>query len=47
MMRFLKSLRRGPEDYREVFAEFAVLLVFMLAEQSAAANERPRLRVVR
>ena len=47
MGKFLKSLRREPEDYRSVFAEFAVLLVFVVAEQMAAAKDRPRLRVVR
>ena len=47
MLRFWKSLRRGPDDHREVFADFAVLLVFAVAEQMAAAKDRPRLRVVR
>ena len=47
MIDFLKSLRWEPEDYRSVFAEFAVLLVFAVAEQMAAAKDRPRLRVVR
>jgi hypothetical protein len=47
MIQFLKSLRRGPGDHREVFAEFAVLMVFVIADQLAAARERPRLRVVR
>jgi hypothetical protein len=47
MTKFLKSLRREPEDYRSVFAEFAVLLVFAVAEQMAVAKDRPRLRVVR
>jgi hypothetical protein len=47
MMTFLKSLRLGPAGYRDVFAEFAVLVVFIVAEQMAAAKELPRLRVVR
>jgi hypothetical protein len=47
MTKFLKSLRPEPEDYRSVFAEFAVLLVFAVAEQMAAAKDRPRLWVVR
>ena len=47
MFRFLKSLRRGPDDHREVFAEFAVLLVFVVADHMAAKRQRPRLRVVR
>jgi hypothetical protein len=47
MVDFLRSLRRGPGDHRDVFAEFAVLLVFVVAEQWAAARERPRLRMVR
>ena len=42
MIDFLKSLRREPEDYRSVFAEFAVLLVFVVAEQIAAAKGKPR-----
>ena len=46
MTKFLKSLRREPEDYRSVFAEFAVLLVFVVAEQ-IAAKDKPRLRLVR
>ena len=45
MVAFLKSLRREPEDYRSVFQEFAVLLVFAVAEQMAAAKDR--LRMVR
>ena len=47
MTKFLKSLRREPGDYRSIFAEFAVLLVFVVAEQLAAAKDRPRLRVLR
>ena len=47
MTKFFKSLRREPDDYRSVFAEFAVLLVFVVAEQRAAAKDRPRLRVLR
>ena len=47
MLQFLKSLRRGRVDHRAVFNEFAVLLVFVIADQLAAARQRPRLRVVR
>jgi hypothetical protein len=46
-MEFLRSLRRGPADHRSVFTEFAVLLVFVVAESMMRAKERPRLRVVR
>ena len=47
MTEFLKSLRRRPGDHRDVFAEFAVLMVFIVAEHLAATRDRPRLRVVR
>lgn len=47
MTKFLKSLRRRPGDHRSVFAEFAVLLVFVVAEQIVIAQDRPRLRVVK
>jgi hypothetical protein len=47
MLHFFKSLRRRPGDHREVFAEFAVLMVFVLAEHLAATQQRPRLRVVK
>ncbi len=47
MKESLKSLRRRPDDHRAVFAEFAVLMVFVIAEQLANANKRPRLRVVK
>ncbi len=47
MLQLFKSLRRAPGDHREVFAEFAVLMVFVVAEHLAATNQRPRLRVVR
>ncbi len=43
----LKSLRRGPEDHREIFADFAILLVFVVADHLAAKQQRPKLRVVR
>ena len=47
MTGFFKSLRRRPGDHRDVFAEFAVLMVFIVAEHLAATRDRPRLRVVR
>jgi hypothetical protein len=47
MMAFLKALRRGPATHREVFAEFAVQLVFLIAAQLAARRPGARLRVVR
>jgi hypothetical protein len=47
MFEFLRSLRQGAADHREVFAEFAVVLVFIVAEQLAARRGRARLRVVR
>ena len=47
MTEFLRSLRRGPAEYRSVFAEFAFLLIFAFAEQVAARKSRARLRVVR
>ena len=47
MLQMLKSLRRRPGDHRDVFAEFAVLMVFIVAEHLAATRDRPRLRVVR
>ena len=47
MTEFLKSLRRRPGEHRDVFAEFAVLMVFVVAEHMAATRDRPRLRVVR
>ena len=47
MLDFVKSLRRGPEDHREVFAEFALVLVFLRAEHMAAKRGKARLRVVR
>jgi hypothetical protein len=47
MRDFFKSLRRGPDDHREVFAEFAVQLVFLVAEHRAARKRQARLRVVR
>jgi hypothetical protein len=47
MLDFLKSLRRRPEDHREVFAEFAMVLMFLRAEQLATRRGRARLRVVR
>ena len=47
MLQLFKSLRRGPGDHRSVFAEFAVLMVFVVAEHMAATKQRPRLRVVK
>lgn len=47
MLNFLRSLRPKPNDHRSTFAEFAVLLVFVVADQLARAKERPRLRAVR
>lgn len=47
MLEFLRSLRVRVADHREVFAEFAVLLVFVIAEQAAQAKSAARLRVVR
>ena len=47
MIEFLKSLRRKPGDHRSVFAEFAILMVFVVAEQLAQTRKPPRLRVVR
>ena len=46
MLDFFRSLRRGRADHRSVFAEFAVLLVFVVAEQMTE-RKPPRLRVVR
>jgi len=47
MIGFLKSLRRGPEDHRDVFAEFALVMIFLRAEHMAAKRGGARLRVVR
>jgi hypothetical protein len=47
MIEFVKSLRRRPGEHRDVFAEFAVQLVFIIAEQIAAKRGNARLRVVR
>jgi hypothetical protein len=47
MVAFLRSLRRGAGDHRDVFAEFSVKLVFLLAERMVAARRGARLRVVR
>lgn len=41
MLDLLKSLRRGADDHRSVFAEFAVLMVFVVAEQMVA-SQAPR-----
>ncbi len=47
MLDFFKSLRRGPGDHREVFAEFAMVMIFLRAEHMAAKRGKARLRVVR
>ncbi|MGH6922547.1 MAG: hypothetical protein ACRED5_02150 [Propylenella sp.] len=45
MTQFFKSLRRGRNDHRNVFAEFAMVLMYLRAEQ-AVKKRRARLRVV-
>jgi hypothetical protein len=45
MTRFFKSLRRGRGDHRQVFAEFAMTLMYLRAEM-AVKTRRARLRVV-
>jgi hypothetical protein len=47
MLDFLKSLRRGPGEHREVFAEFSMVMIFLRAEQVAMKKRQARLRVVR
>jgi hypothetical protein len=47
MTEFFKSLRSRPGDHRDVFAEFAMVLIFLRVEQSAARRGQARLRVVR
>ena len=47
MLEFFRSLRRKPGEHRDVFAEFSVKLVFLLAERMAAQRRGARLRVVR
>ena len=47
MLDFIKTLRRGADDHREVFAEFALVLVFLRAEHMALKRGKARLRVVR
>jgi hypothetical protein len=47
MLDFLKLMRRGSEDHREVFAEFAMVMMFLRAEHMAAKRGAARLRVVR
>jgi hypothetical protein len=47
MLDFFRSLRRGADEHREVFAEFAMVMIFLRAEQMAARRGRARLRVVR
>ena len=38
MLEFFRSLRRGPGDHRDVFAEFAVKLVFLVAAADGGAE---------
>jgi hypothetical protein len=45
MTKFFKSLRRRRSDHRQVFAEFALMLMYLRAEQ-AVKKRRARLRVV-
>jgi hypothetical protein len=45
MTQFFKALRRGRSDHRNVFAEFAMVLMYLRAEQ-AVKKRRERLRVV-
>ena len=47
MIEFFRSLRRSRADHRAVFNEFAVLMVFVIADHLAASRQRPRLRVVK
>jgi len=47
MVSFFKSLRRGPDEHREVFAEFAMVMIFLRAEHVAMRKGQARLRVVR
>ena len=47
MIDLFKSLRRRPEDHRDVFAEFAMVMIFLRAEHMAAKKGQARLRVVR
>jgi hypothetical protein len=47
MIDFFKSLRRGAEDHRDVFAEFAMVMIFLRAEHMAAKRGGARLRIVR
>lgn len=45
MTEFFKSLRRSRCDHRQVFAEFALTLMYLRAEQTVRGR-RARLRVV-
>ena len=45
MIDVFKSLRRSRCDHRQVFAEFAMTLMYLHAEQ-ATRRRRARLRVV-
>lgn len=46
MADFLRLLKRGGEHHRDVFAEFALAMIFLRTEQLAAKKGRARLRVV-
>ncbi|HEX9905778.1 MAG TPA: hypothetical protein VGA77_12505 [Propylenella sp.] len=47
MLDFLRLLRREPGGHRDVFAEFAMVMIFLRAEHLAAKRGNARLRVVR
>ena len=47
MLDFFRSLRRGPEHHRDVFAEFAMVMIFLSAEHMAVKRGGARLRIVR
>ena len=47
MSKFLSLLRRPAAGYRDVFSEFAVLLVFVIADHLAAERKSLRLEVKR
>jgi len=43
----LHPFRRGRDDHREIFAQFATQLVFVIAAAIAAKRGQARLRIVR
>jgi hypothetical protein len=45
MLNFLRSLRRPPGDHRDVFAEFAVMIVFVVAGQWAGRKDEAGRRI--